>query len=385
MARRKKINVDKCSNEIKNKNVKNQLKKKPGRKPGPKAKAKSPNVAQVIASVSNSLSDCESTEEIDHGLQILSNSSEHPSLTRSISSVSTDGTSDSDIDWEDDLSKLKKVNLAEVRAKEKARQKENEDPSTNDFDVKKMHEISRQYANNFAKNLDSSNQYEYYQERIRQLEEQLKDHNKKLNSQKSPSIQQPLSIHPSFGFQQPPSIQQQPFGFQQPPNFPSPYGVHQNSYGANQHLFGYPFLNFQHHGYNNQPYHFAPPLVDQVQQPINSETEENKAENLDDDLEKRIRGASEMACSDANFSVKLLEIFFKKEELNQPNLNVYGKQFKGSDNHKIALDEKRVALIKDRVLQKVNGDCKYKKIVWTSCVSAMNKKLGQLRVKNQQI
>ena len=187
MARRKKINVDKCSNEIKNKNVKNQLKKKPGRKPGPKAKAKSPNVAQVIASVSNSLSDCESTEEIDHGLQILSNSSEHRSLTRSISSVSTDGTSDSDIDWEDDLSKLKKVNLAEVRAKEKARQKENEDPSTNDFDVKKMHEISRQYANNFAKNLDSSNQYEYYQERIRQLEEQLKDHNKKLNSQ-SPRV-----------------------------------------------------------------------------------------------------------------------------------------------------------------------------------------------------
>ena len=58
---------------------------------------------------------------------------------------------------------------------------------------------------------------------------------------------------------------------------------------------------------------------------------------------KKTRTASETACSDANYAVKLLELFFKKEELQEPN--VYGKQFKGVQNNKNALDEQKVALI----------------------------------------
>ena len=50
---------------------------------------------------------------------------------------------------------------------------------------------------------------------------------------------------------------------------------------------------------------------------------------------KKTRTASETACSDANYAVKLLELFFKKEELQEPNVYVYGKQFKGVQINKM--------------------------------------------------
>lgn len=383
MTKGKKI-IDEDCTVIKKKNE-NKLKKKPGRKPILKTKAKS----SANQCGSNEKSDCESTEDVDHGLQILSNSSDHVSITRSDSTTTIDGTSGSDVDWEDDQSKLRKVNLSEVRAKERARQKENADPSSNDYDIKKMHEISQQYAKNYSQNFDFTDQFEYYQERIRDLEEQLKDKNK--NSQQPSSLQQPPPNfqQPPPNFQHPPpNFQQPPPNFQQlPPNFQQPFPFHQQSYGFQQNSFSasnqHPYAFPSH--YYSQTNAFAHPPLTQPQQSIQTAAEESATEKLDDDLEKRIQAASEMACSDANYSVKLLEIFFKNDELNKPNLNVYGKHFKGSDIDKIALalDEKRVALIKERVMKKVNGDNKLKKTVWTSCVSAMNKKLGQIRAKRR--
>ena len=98
------------------------------------------------------------------------------------------------------------------------------------------------------------------------------------------------------------------------------------------------------------------------------------------DLEVKIRKASQTSCSDQNFAVNLMQIFFQNHELVLDNLNVYGKNLKGMNEKKLALDEKRVEFIQHRVRNRLNGDEKMNKLVWDQCVSAMNKKLGQLRL-----
>ena len=48
----------------------------------------------------------------------------------------------------------------------------------------------------------------------------------------------------------------------------------------------------------------------------------------------KIRVACESACSDKNFDLKLLQIFFTNDELCVPNLNVHRKNMRGNNEQK---------------------------------------------------
>ena len=95
----------------------------------------------------------------------------------------------------------------------------------------------------------------------------------------------------------------------------------------------------------------------------------------------KVRIASQTSCSDKNFAVKLLQLYFTKEELSIDELNVNGKNMRGQKVNKIALDQTKVEFIKERVMNRVNGDEKIKKIIWNQCVSAMNKKIREIKCK----
>jgi hypothetical protein len=73
--------------------------------------------------------------------------------------------------------------------------------------------------------------------------------------------------------------------------------------------------------------------------------------------------------------------FLIEDELTIPNLNVRGKKHKGSNEEKVGLVAEKLELIKDRVMKRVRGNDKNNRTVWNGCVSAMNKKLIQLRLK----
>ena len=94
-----------------------------------------------------------------------------------------------------------------------------------------------------------------------------------------------------------------------------------------------------------------------------------------------MRLAAQTSCSDKNFAVKLLQLYFTKEQLSIDDLNVYGKNMRGQNSNKVALDKTKVELIKERVMNRVNGDEKIKKIIWDQCVSAMNKKIREIKSK----
>jgi hypothetical protein len=56
-----------------------------------------------------------------------------------------------------------------------------------------------------------------------------------------------------------------------------------------------------------------------------------------------------------------MRVFFKDDELRVENLNVYGKTMRGTYDEKVSLDPERVGFIKERVLNRLNGDEKFKK------------------------
>jgi hypothetical protein len=60
--------------------------------------------------------------------------------------------------------------------------------------------------------------------------------------------------------------------------------------------------------------------------------------------EKKILIASQRACSNQNFAVQLMEIFFNEDELTIPNLNVRGQKHKGSNEDKVGLDAEKLEL-----------------------------------------
>jgi hypothetical protein len=58
-----------------------------------------------------------------------------------------------------------------------------------------------------------------------------------------------------------------------------------------------------------------------------------------------------------------MRVFFKDDELRVENLNVYGKTMRGTYDIKVSLDPERVGFIKERVLNRLNGDEKFKKTI----------------------
>ncbi len=73
-------------------------------------------------------------------------------------------------------------------------------------------------------------------------------------------------------------------------------------------------------------------------------------------LQKKIRVASELAFSDKYFAVKLLLIFFTNDELCVHNLYVYGKNMRGNNEQKVALDDIRLGCNKECA---ISGDIKF--------------------------
>ena len=69
-------------------------------------------------------------------------------------------------------------------------------------------------------------------------------------------------------------------------------------------------------------------------------------------------------------------VYFKDDELRVDNLNVYGKIMRSNKDEKVSLDPERVGFMKERVFFQ-------KSIEWLrkGCISAMNKKIGEIRSK----
>jgi hypothetical protein len=55
---------------------------------------------------------------------------------------------------------------------------------------------------------------------------------------------------------------------------------------------------------------------------------------------------------------------------------------RGHNEQKLALDAIRLDSIKERVMHRLDGDLKYKKMIWDQCVSAMNKKIKEIKDKS---
>ena len=345
----------------------------------------------------------------------------------------TSDSSGSDIDVE---MKNKIVNLKHVKQKEAKRQKEHTADLTNEKDAVKMFEISKKVSEEYAKNMDFELLRDNYDEYIKRLEGQLRNKNTELlnenreeNNNLSESASsnqtthnlQPFNTnqHPLKNNQQALNSNQQQFQNNQPPfqniqppfqnnhppfqnNHPSfqnnhpPFQNNQQSFYFNQQPFYSQQPPYNPQSYNMQqpysnhqsqqfgfPYGYSVPLTFNPQPPLQlTQQQEIKAKTQDEqNLEKKIRVASELACSDTNFAVKLMEVFFDANELTLPNLNVSGKQFNGSTDPKVGLDPERVDAIKTRVYNRLNGDEKSKRTMWNACIGAMNKKLCQLRSK----
>ena len=67
------------------------------------------------------------------------------------------------------------------------------------------------------------------------------------------------------------------------------------------------------------------------------------------------------------------------------NVNVYGRGSRGSNDNKTSLDADKIKKIKQLVMNRMNGTQEEKTKGWSKCVSAMNKKLIQLRTNKSRV
>ena len=258
------------------------------------------------------------------------------------------------------------ADLKNVKSNERKRQKENISRELSDDNLSNFTEISEKIAKSYADNFNKNNKELFYEREMKKLEEQIKEQNEQLKQ-----------LRTQFGFSN---------QFNYP--FQPQYNQFQYPFQPQYNQFQYPLQQINNkpsfQQLNVQPVQPVqqPVLQVNVQQPIQQVNVHNNTDESYSSLEKKIRVASESACSDKNFAVKLLQIFFTNDELCVPNLNVYGKNMRGNNEQKVALDDVRVESIKERVMNRVNGDIKFKKMVWDQCVSAMNKKIKEIKDKN---
>jgi hypothetical protein len=161
--------------------------------------------------------------------------------------------------------------------------------------------------------------------------------------------------------------QMAPFNFQQ--NF----GLQQQHFGNPHQFYPLPIVQQQQKS-NNQSHH-----DDQNHEPqiVSVESEA--------DLNKKIIAASEKCCSETNYAVQLLLVYFAPHELQAENVNVYGRGSRGSNDNKTSLDADKIKKIKQLVMNRMNGTQEEKTKGWSKCVSAMNKKLIQLRTNKSRV
>ena len=101
----------------------------------------------------------------------------------------------------------------------------------------------------------------------------------------------------------------------------APFNFQQN-FGLQQQHFGNPHQN----GYQFYP----PPIVHQPQQSNNQshQPDQNHKRQIvsvesEEELNKKIIAASEICCSETNYAVQLLLVYFEPHELQAENVNVY--------------------------------------------------------------
>ena len=87
------------------------------------------------------------------------------------------------------------------------------------------------------------------------------------------------------------------------------------------------------------------------------------------------------SCSLKNYGVKLLEYYFTRNELIDPNVNERGQTVKGSDKVMSGLDPQRLELIKNNVLSYKTGSEDEKLAFWRGTHRAMNAKMAELKMK----
>ena len=261
------------------------------------------------------------------------------------------------------------ANLKQVKTAELIRRKDLHSSVEVEDDIRKMTEISEKYAKSYADNFNGKDVT--YEKELKKLQEQIKMQEDQLNQLRTRQQQYGLVLPPQYGFQYP--LQQH----------------------LNQVQYPFQLLNnnsLQAHFQHQVQQAFQPalqPTLEQaypstVQQPLRSPIQQKSVNQKDEDeikFEMKVRIASQTSCSDKNFAVKLLQLYFTKEELSIDELNVNGKNMRGQKVNKIALDQTKVEFIKERVMNRVNGDEKIKKIIWNQCVSAMNKKIREIKCK----
>ena len=82
-----------------------------------------------------------------------------------------------------------------------------------------------------------------------------------------------------------------------------------------------------------------------------------------------------------NHASLLMEFFFNKGELSQPNVNMLGRIMKGSKEKKQHLDEYRIKIIKNIIWNCYEGSEETEETIWSECVDNMNKTMSRLRQK----
>jgi hypothetical protein len=264
------------------------------------------------------------------------------------------------------------ADFKKVKSNEKKRQKENIEKELSDDSLSGFTEMSEKFAKSYVENIDKNNKELLYEREMKKLQEQIKEQNEQLKQLRTQQNQFGYSNQFQYPFQ--PQYNHLQFPFQ--PQY-NPFLNPLQQINNNQ----FPTPSF--HQPNVQPAQQAliqqPAAQVNFQQPIQ---EVNKTEESYTTLETKIRKANESACSDKNFAVKLLQIFFNTYELSVENLNVYGKNMRGHNEQKLALDAIRLDSIKERVMHRLDGDLKYKKMIWDQCVSAMNKKIKEIKDKS---
>jgi hypothetical protein len=227
-----------------------------------------------------------------------------------------------------------------------------------------MKKISQQYATSYSQNsykrYESVMNDEHIKQKLLELQSTLKTQIDELKLLKSQQQQPGMFFSPQMGFQ------------------------NQNHYVFQPAINQYPLqaVDNNNHFANPPAYQHAPSANNHQHNDERPHPNNNKRINENITLEQKIRKESELACSDSNFAVRLMRVFFKDDELRVENLNVYGQTMRGTYDEKVSLDPERVGFIKERVLNRWNGDEKLKKTISSGCVSAMNKKIRELRSKN---
>ena len=280
----------------------------------------------------------------------------------------------------------KKANFKEIKLNEQIRVNEKENKDEDDG-MLIMKQVSNQYATSFAQNsskINESNTDQEIKKKLLELQDTLKGQIDELKLLKSQQQQRGMFYSPQMGFQN--QYVYQPAFNQYPLQAVDNNNYNNNNHFRNPHLPPYhqnppTYQQFQHApGANNHQHNDERPHLNNDQHNDERPHLNNKDKiNLNTALEQKIRKESDLACSDHNFAVRLMLVFFTANELRVDNLNVYGKTMRGNKDEKVSLDPERVGFIKERVYNRLNGDEKFKKTIWNGCISAMNKKIGEIR------